>query len=404
MAAIARIRPWSGPALFSYGFRPFFLLAGAQALWTVGVWTGFQLALWPLPVSWAPSAWHAHELVFGHGSAAMAGFLLTAIPNWTGRLPLSGWPLAGLAGLWLCARLSILAADRAPLPVVAVGTTFFLFALALLAGREVWVGKNRRNYPVIALVVLFAVTELVFFVELAQTAAIPLAAHGGVAVLLLLIMLIGGRIIPSFTTNWLRHHRPGASLPAPFDRFDAIALVFGCLALAALLVARATLGFEHLAGVVALAAGALHLARLARWRPLATLGEPLLWALHLAYFFIPLGFFAAGSGLLLDRWAYVAASTHLWTMGAIGLMTLAVMTRATRGHTGRALTAPRETAVAYSLLFAGALARALADLFSTSAELLVPLSGALWLVAFVIFVIAYGPMLLKPRLPALSGG
>lgn len=403
MAAIPRIRPWSGPALLSYGFRPFFLLAGLQGLWTMLAWTAFQLGLPVLPVAWPPSAWHAHELLFGYGFAAVAGFLLTAVPNWTGRLPLSGLPLAALAGLWLLGRLAVAAATFLPTGLLALATLAFPTALLAAVGREVVAGANRRNYPVVGLVGLLFLAQLGFHLELAQGAAAPVAAHAAIAVLLLLILLIGGRIVPSFTTNWLRHHRPGSALPSPFDRFDALALAAAGLALLLLLLDRLRPLSPLLVGLVALAAGLLHLVRLARWRPLASLAEPLLAVLHVAYLFVPLGLLAAGGGRLLGRSELAAASTHLWTVGAIGLMTVAVMTRATRGHTGRALTAPPGTVAAYALLGLAALLRAAASLWPEAAAGLVPAAGLAWTLAFALFLALYGPMLLAPRVPAAAG-
>ncbi len=402
MAVIPRTRPWSGPALLSYGFRPFFLLAGLQALWTVLAWTGFQTGLLPPPTGWPPAAWHAHELLFGYGFAAVAGFLLTAIPNWTGRLPLSGLPLLGLAGLWLLGRLAVALAAATPPVLVALGTLVFPAALLVATAREVVAGANRRNYPVVGLVALLALAQLAFHLELARGSPAPVAAHAAIALFLLLILLIGGRIVPSFTTNWLRHHRPGALAPAPFGRFDALAIAAAALALALLLLDRILALPPSSAGPPAVLAGALHLVRLARWRPLRVLAEPLLWVLHLAYLFVPLGFLAAGAGLLHDLPGLAAASTHLWTVGAIGLMTLAVMTRATRGHTGRALTAPPGTVAAYALLALAALARAAASLLPEAAAVLVPFAGLGWVAAFALFLALYGPMLLAPRVPASS--
>jgi uncharacterized protein involved in response to NO len=353
MAAVPRIRPWSGPALLSYGFRPFFLLVGVQAVWTMALWTLVQLGLVDLPAAWPAAAWHAHELLFGYGAAALAGFLLTAIPNWTGRLPLSGLPLAGLAGLWILGRLAVASAGLLPASAVALASLLFPAALLIVTGREVAAGRNRRNYPVIALVGLLLPAQLAFHRELAAESPAPVAAHAALA----LGLLLTARIAP---------------LPPAFP------------------------------GLVACLAGLAHLFRLARWQPFSTLAEPLLWVLHSAYLFVPMGFLAAGLGLLLDRPGLVLASTHLWTVGAIGLMTLAVMTRATRGHTGRVLHAPPETTFAYLALGAAAIFRAAAALLPEASPILVPTAGLLWLLAFAIFLAAYAPMLLAPRVPAGS--
>lgn len=396
MAAIPRTRPWSGPALLSYGFRPFFLAAGLQAAVVMLLWTGHLVGLGSLPESLPPAAWHAHELLFGYGFAAVAGFLLTAIPNWTGRLPLNGLPLLGLVGLWLAARLAVALADLLPGPVLALATLLFPATLLFVAAREVIAGGNRRNLPVVGLVGALGVAEAGFHLELALTGEATLAARSAVALLLVLIMLIGGRIVPSFTTNWLRHNRPGRPLPVSFDRFDQVALAAGALALLPW-VAAARIALPAGVAILLVAAGLLHLARLHRWRPLETGGEPLLAVLHLAYLFLPLGFLAAGVGLVFDLSGLATAATHLWTVGAIGLMTLAVMTRATRGHTGRALTAPADTVAIYALVVLAALLRAGSALVPEAASWLLPLAGLAWIAGYATFLLAYGPMLLAPR-------
>lgn len=396
MAAIPRTRPWSGPALLSYGFRPFFLAAGLQALLVMLLWSGHLVGLASLPESLPPAAWHAHELLFGYGLAVVAGFLLTAIPNWTGRLPLNGLPLLGLVGLWLAGRLAVALADLLPGPVLALATLLFPAALLFVAAREVIAGDNRRNLPVVGLVGALGAAQAGFHLELALSGEATLAARSAVALLLALIMLIGGRIVPSFTTNWLRHNRPGRPLPVPFDRFDRVALAAGGLALLPW-VAAARIALPAWVAILLVAAGLLHLARLHRWRPLETGGEPLLAVLHLAYLFLPLGFLAAGAGFLLDLSGLAAAATHLWTVGAIGLMTLAVMTRATRGHTGRALTAPADTVAIYALVVLAALLRAGSALVPEAASWLLPLAGLAWIGGYATFLLAYGPMLLAPR-------
>lgn len=401
MAAIPRTRPWSGPALLSYGFRPFFLLAGVQGVLVMLLWVGFLSGALALPRALGPAAWHAHELVFGYGLAVVAGFLLTAIPNWTGRLPLNGLPLLALVGLWLLGRLAVFAADLLPPALLALATLLFPATLAYVAGREVVAGNNRRNLPVVGLVGALGLVQAAAHAELALLGDMRLTPRLAVAILLVLILLIGGRIVPSFTTNWLRHHRPGVPLPVPFDRFDRLAIALGALGLSPW-VAAAVSPPPVASGLLAVAAGLVHLVRLWRWRPLATGGEPLLWVLHLAYLFVPLGFLAAGVGLFLDLPGLALAATHVWTVGAIGLMTLAVMTRATRGHTGRQLTAPPDTVAIYAFVVVAAALRVAAALLPEAGGWLLPTAGLAWTAAFAAFLIAYGPMLLGPRVP--SGG
>ncbi len=399
MAAIPRIPPWTGPAVLSYGFRPFFLLAGIQALWVGLVWSGHLVGWSLLPAGWPPVVWHGHELVFGYGSAALAGFLLTAIPNWTGRLPLAGLPLLGLAGLWMLARGGVALADRLAAPIVAAADLLFPVVLVVVSAREVIVGRNHRNLPVVGLVGAFALAQAGFHLELARTGQAALTTRAGVAILLLLVMLIGGRIVPSFTTNWLRHHRPGRPLPAAFDRFDQAALLAGAAGLVPW-VAAAIVEPPRWAGLVVILAGLAHFGRLARWRPLETGGEPLLAVLHLGYLFVPIGFLAAGGGRLAGLSELEAAATHLWTMGAIGLVTLAVMTRATRGHTGRALVAPPGTVALYGLVVVATALRFMAAVAPATGGVTLPAAGLAWAAAFALFLLLYGPMLLGPRVPA----
>lgn len=401
MAAIPRTRPWSGPALLSYGFRPFFLLAGIQGVLVMLAWTAFLAGTLPLPRAFPPAAWHAHELLFGYGFAVVAGFLLTAIPNWTGRLPLNGLPLLALVGLWLLGRLAVFAADLLPPAVLALATLLFPATLTFVAGREVVAGDNRRNLPVVGLVGALGLAQAVLHLELALGGDARLAPRLATALLLLLILLIGGRIVPSFTTNWLRHHRPGTALPTPFDRFDRLAIALGALGLLPWVAAALTQPPAG-AGLLAVLAGLVHLVRLWRWRPLSTGGEPLLAVLHLAYLFVPLGFLAAGVGLFLDLPGLALAATHVWTVGAIGLMTLAVMTRATRGHTGRRLTAPPDTVAIFAFVVVAAALRVTAALLPEAGTSLLPAAGLAWIAAFAAFLIAYGPMLCGPRVP--SGG
>ncbi len=403
MAAIPRTRPWNGPALLSYGFRPFFLVAGIQGVLVMLAWTAFLAGALPLPRAFPPAAWHAHELLFGYGFAVVAGFLLTAIPNWTGRLPLNGLPLLALVGLWLLGRLAVLAADLLPPPLLALATLLFPASLTFLAGREVVAGNNRRNLPVVGLVGALGLVQALLHLELAQGGDARLAPRLATALLLLLIMLIGGRIVPSFTTNWLRHNRPGTALPTPFDRFDRLALVLGALGLLPWVAAAVTVPPAEV-GLLAVVAGLVHLVRLWRWRPLATGGEPLLAVLHLAYLFVPLGLLAAGAGLVHDLPGLSSAATHLWTVGAIGLMTLAVMTRATRGHTGRRLEAPAGTVAIYALVVLAAALRVAAALLPEAGTWLLPGAGLAWIAAFAAFLVGYGPMLCGPRVPAGSPG
>ena len=204
MAEVAkRIREWQGPALFSYGFRPFFLSAGLWAVLAMVLWLLFLTGHLDLPGPFDPTSWHAHEFLFGYTGAVIGGFVLTAVPNWTGRLPVTGWPLAGLSGLWLLGRIAVMS----PLDwwLILVLDLSMPVALVAVILREVLAGRNWRNLPVAGLIAVFALSNGLFHIEAARgiAASSGLGMRLGLAAVLMLIALIGGRIIPSFTRNWL---------------------------------------------------------------------------------------------------------------------------------------------------------------------------------------------------------
>lgn len=392
-----QVRAWKGPALWSYGFRPFFLAAGLWALATIAIWVPWYLGVITLPSRFAPVDWHIHELLFGYVPAVVAGFLMTAVPNWTGRMPVVGWPLIGLFALWVAGRLALAVSAALPWWLVAVAAIAFLAALAIMAAREIIAGRNYRNLRIVVLVALLAAAQAGFHVEAALRGQTVLSARAGIAAVILLIAVVGGRIIPSFTTNWLMRQPQGA-MPKPFSRYDGITLGVSALSLLGWSALPALpAGFAGaVSGVLALA-GVLHVLRLARWQPQRTGKEALVWVLHAAYAFIPLGFLLAGHAAMWDAVPAHQAAVHAWTVGAIGLMTLAVMTRATRGHTGHALTAPPGTVVLYLAVIAAALLRILAALLPDMAAPLLEASGLLWVAGFGLFVALYGPLLIRPR-------
>jgi len=380
------------PPLLQQGFRPFFLAAG--------VWAPVSLALWIValaggvapPTGLPIVAWHPHELLFGYAGAVIAGFLLTAVPNWTGRLPVRGVPLLILCLFWLAARLTGLAGGLvSPLPAVVLDTGFWLMLVAAM-GREVAAGRNWRNLPVIALAMLLGIACLLSQLEALDFGSGLAGRRLGLAVVWVLIGMIGGRVVPSFTRNWLAKRRETA-LPAPFGQIDRVALATLPLALAAWV---AVPDGSVSGGLLALA-GAATLLRLARWRGLATTAEPLVAILHLGYGWLGVGLLLLGLGILLPDSIGRLATLHALSAGAIGTMTLAIMTRATLGHTGRDLTADGLTIVLYGLVQAGAFLRVVAPVLPVEYEHALTLAALLWGGAFVLFVWRYGPMLLATR-------
>lgn len=393
-----QVRAWRGPALFSYGFRPFFLLAALHAAGVVALFVPWYLGALQVPSLFPPTTWHAHSLLFGYVPAVVAGFLMTAVPNWTGRLPVVGWRLIGLVAAWLAGRGAILVSAAIGPVATAVLDLTFLAALGFVIGREIIQGKNWRNLKVLGVLLMLFCANLGFHVEFALTGAALRAERLAVAATIVLITLIGGRIVPSFTINWLRQINPGPIPSAP-DRLDQAAQAVGAVALL-LWVALIDIGALRLPLAVIMGGVAIaHIVRQRRWRPERTLAEPLVAVLHVAHAFVPLGFLIIALGLLLGDSGLETAGLHAWTTGAVGLMTLAVMTRATRGHTGRSLAADRPTVTIYAAIIAAALARIVAAHHPEFADTLLPLAASAWFGGYLIFAVHYGRMLLTTRKP-----
>jgi len=386
MAPIPRLQAYAGPALFSYGFRPFFLCGAIYAGLAVLVWMPIFTGEFTLPTAFAPRDWHAHEMLYGYVPAVVTGFLLTAIPNWTGRLPLQGRPLIGLLLVWLAGRLAVTQSAAIGWLAAAAIDSAFLLLVAAAAAREIIAGANWRNLKVVIVVVVLAAGNIAFHLEAHFAGAADYAIRFGLAAVIMLITLIGGRIVPSFTRNWLARENPGR-LPVPFGRFDMTTVVASAVAL----LAWAMLPSWRVAGMALIIAAALQAARLARWAGDRTARERLVLILHLGYAFVPLGFLLTGLATL--DLVPAAAGIHAFAAGAVGTMTLAVMTRASLGHTGQALTASRATQAIYAAIVTAALLRVAAAVLYGGAMPLLQTSAALWALAFLGFGLAYGPML-----------
>jgi uncharacterized protein involved in response to NO len=375
-----------GPALFSYGFRPFFF---AGAVWSVAgivLWIPQFIGALSIRTAYTPLDWHIHEMLYGYVTAVIAGFLLTAIPNWTGRLPICGASLAALAGLWLAGRLAVLLSAQLGLVAAAVIDVAFLATLAVAAAREIVAGRNWRNLRVLAVLGVLIAGNIVFHAEIYLSGAADYGARIGIGAVILLISIVGGRVVPSFTRNWLAQ-RKQARLPAPFSRFDAAAMAVTAVALVAWIVLP-----DHAAtGACLLGAAAMQAARLARWAGDLTTSERLVFVLHVGYAFVPIGFGLLGLSIFYPSIAPASTGVHAWTAGAIGMMTLAIMTRASLGHTGQALVADAGTQAIYLFAFLAATMRIAAAL--DGSVLLMVLASAAWVAAFGGFALLYGPRL-----------
>ena len=382
-----RRREYAGPTLFSFGFRPFFLGGAVWAALGILLWLPQYFGeLW-LPTALAPLDWHVHEMLYGYVAAIVAGFLLTAIPNWTGRLPVNGYPLAGLGVLWLAGRVAVTASAIWGAELAAVIDVAFLAALAAVALREIVAGKNWRNLRVLIVLGVLIAGNIIFHLETIGRGHADYGIRLGIAAVIGLIMLVGGRIVPSFTHNWLVRNNPGR-LPRQFARFDAVALGASALAFALWIV----LPQLAMSGALLMIAGVLQAARLASWAGDRAFTDRLVLVLHVGYAFVPIGFLLLGAATLWPSEWPASAGLHAWMVGAIGLMTLAVMTRASLGHTGNKLVASVPTQVIYFCALVAALAR-IAAAFEPSSILLYAAAFA-WVLAFGGFAVIFGPLLL----------
>ncbi|HEU4617814.1 MAG TPA: NnrS family protein [Gammaproteobacteria bacterium] len=382
-------------AFLTLAFRPFFLLGALWAALSIVLWVGSFVSGKPLPSAFDPLSWHIHSMLFGFVLAAIAGFLLTAMPNWTGRRPVRGAPLAGLAALWLIGRAAAVTSGLMPLALAAGLDVAFPATLCVVAAREIVVSRNWRNAAIPVPVAALGAGDLLMYLERAGI-GVPagLGWRLGLAAAIALISVVGGRIVPAFTRNWLAK-RGRAPLPAAAGPVDRVALGV----LHAGLVAWVAAPPKWPVGVLLLLAAALNLWRLARWCGLSTLREPLLFILHVGYAWVVVGTALLGASLVTIA-VPLPAGIHALTAGAIGTMVLAVMTRVSLGHTGRPLTADGFTTLIYALVILAGVVRIGAALSPGSYLQLVELSAALWAASFAGFVARYGPMLVAPRADA----
>ena len=383
--------PPRGFALFALGFRPFYLAASVFAALSLLVWVGGYVGLLPRAYGGDP-VWHAHEMLFGFAIAVVVGFLFTAGRNWSGQPTPQGAWLASLVALWIAGRVLVLtpwtaasAAVDAAFPIAAA------VALAVPFAR----GRNVRNYFFVGLLVLVGLADL--GVHLAKSGVVDWPARAGLQVgldvLIFIMAVMGGRVIPMFTNNAIR----GA------DATRRPALEKLALGVLVVLVAADALQLPPpVLAALAATAAVLHAARLALWRPWRTLGTPLVWILHAGYAWLVLHL--ALRALAELGWLPATIATHALTVGAIGSLTIGMMTRTARGHTGRPLVAGRAEVACYALVQAAALLRVVgAWLLPASALPLLAVSGLCWSAAFATYAVAYWPVLSRPRLDGKPG-
>jgi uncharacterized protein involved in response to NO len=395
--AVPRYRQYQGWPVLAAGFRPFFLLGAIQAGVAILLWLPAFHGELRLTTAFAPRDWHVHEMLYGYLPAVITGFLFTAIPNWTGRLPISGTALLTLVLVWIAGRIFVTGSAVTTWWLAMLVDASFLLLVAAAVAREILAGRNWRNLGVVLLVVLLFAGNVAFHLEAHFSGAADYAIRIGIAVVVLLISLVGGRIIPSFTRNWLVRENPGR-LPTPFGRFDKVVIFLSALALLGFIIAP-----DHpVTGMALLLAGLLQLVRLVRWAGERTVRERLLLILHVGYAFLPLGFLLNAAAAF--DFVPASAGIHAWMAGGAGIMTLAVMTRATLGHTGQMLTASPATQAIYVAIIVAAVSRICAVLDPAQSEILLDIAGFAWALAFFGFALAFGRLLLGSRRRADMSG
>ena len=392
MAEAAIEKPsYQGPAFLSYGFRPFFLCAALFAGVAVPAWILLLTGAGDSAFLYAPRDWHVHEMLFGFLPAVITGFLLTAIPNWTERPPLRGMPLLLLLTLWLAGRLVIAVPWPTPL-VSAVVDGAFLVVLAAIVWREIAIGKAWDRSPIGVLISLYAGANMLFHVLALKGAETDLPERMALALIMMLLTLIGGRVTPSFTGDYMVQQGM-TEQPPPFSRFDGASIVLVAIAAVAWAVQPQAMA----TGWILVAAGLANLVRLSRWRGWLIWRESLVLILHLGYGWLALSLLALG-GAILGLGLQTANAVHALTTGAVGVMTLAVMTRASLGHTGRPLHAGLMTVFIYILVNLGAILRVLGPTTGFSTNVMLGLAAVSWSGAYLLFAVIYGPFLSRPSI------
>lgn len=388
---------------FSHGFRPFFLGAAVYACLLMSIWLAFLASTqmgfdgaW-LNVPGSPFAWHAHELAVGFIAAAIGGFLLTAVPNWTGALPFSGRPLGALFALWVGGRLAMLLSPWLPAGAVAIADLIFLPVLGGVAVRQLLVKPAMRNFLLIVLLASIVFANVIYHLsvlELLRADALA-AMRAIILVVSVMIAMIGGRIIPAFTHNWLNVNRHGDALPRRLPALDAASVI----SVAVFALVEVVQPGSVASGAVAAVAAAVNALRLQGWRGWAARPEPIIWVLHAGYAWLVAGLALAAISALTGHVA-PSLAYHALGAGSAGTMILAVMTRASLGHTGRKLLAPPLIVWSYWLMTLAAALRVFAPIIFESPAatgIALTIAALAWIAAFGLFVVVYTPILTTPR-------
>ncbi|WP_018692712.1 NnrS family protein [Algicola sagamiensis] len=388
------------PALFRLAFRPFFLLGAFFSLLAMIVWGSFwhgQILLSPYGgYFW----WHQHEMLFGFTTAIIVGFLFTAVQTWTGIRGLRGKPLASLVFLWIFGRALIGFPEQLPMQFIAIIDLSFLPVAGLILARYVVAVRQWRNFIFIPLLTLLTIAnaQMHWGVYSAQAQWITQGAHSAVMIITLVMTVMGGRVIPFFTARGLKKDKPEPITVLEYMSQGGVLL----LCLTSLFGGFETLPDKLLAGLFFIAASAQSI-RFLRWRPWQTYCVPLLWSLHASFGFVTVGLWLWGAyfaGMLPSP----TFGIHAITVGGMGGMILAMMSRVSLGHTGRSLVPPTPIVVGFFAMATAAFIRAIfPTLWPTLNHYAYSLSIGLWVIAYGLFLICYTKMLCQPRLDGRPG-
>lgn len=387
-------------SILAHPFRPFFLSVGIYGTLVILAWVAFLLGGWPLPLGSSPLQWHSHEMLYALVPAAIAGFVLTAMTNWTGAQPLRGLGLGALVLLWVAGRVVMWLAGWLPAWLVAAVDLSFLLVLAIYVAAILLRHNNHRNLVlVVVLALLFGGNALMHAGFLTgRTQLLTTGQLLAFDLITFLMVLIAGRITPAFSANWLRQRGANPAWVRTFPWLDRAALS----SVALLLILDAFSADASVIGLVALVAAVANGLRLAAWSGWRLATEPLLWILHLAYLWIVAGLLLRGAGVFVPGIPGTVWQ-HAIGLGAVATLILGVMTRVALGHTGRPLQLPRFALVIYLAIIAATVLRLLTAGGLLNFRLGVSLSALCWVVAFGCFVVIYLPILTSPRVDGRPG-
>lgn len=387
-------------SIFTYGFRPFFLLAGIYAIVPIIPWILYLSGNFETDINL--QIWHAHEMLFGFISAALSGFLLTAVPNWTGAPRVQGNRLKLLVSLWLLGRAVfwlVLFTDNENLKYLLFLDLLLLITQGTFTSKAILFSGNKKNFILVGILAVLALANLLIILEMSGVAQ-DTARIGTVLapnIILLMLAVIGGRVTPNFTRSYFQNKNIAVSIKT-FPLLEVAAIGILVLNTIADLIMPDTI----ISAIIVLLACFIHAIRFSFWQTLKTLNEPILWVLHLGYLWIITTLFLKGAERFIDFPYHLYI--HAFALGAVGTYVIGVMSRAALGHTGRPLLVNKITVAAYVFISAAALLRIIVP-FGSSDVFTIGMGAVsiLWIVGFSLYLWVYAPILTSPRIDGKSG-